>query len=546
MPEKTYTNVQLYRIAEDNYGLLKKFCRLLYDEGYWETAERVLRMTPENVLDVYVESILVCFACYCNRFSAEEKTFIASLSEVAKELIEGHSEEEIVEEAEHFQKNPPILFQLLSLRDMEKKSGYAALFFDALVNILLSLSYLDGHRQTVASKYLGIYFDRVSVFLANEKDKSQSVDSKYIFKKLCYGDLLTSACDIEDSKGDFCAYKIHHLNYSRESIKPVASAEIIQSVSEKKGNRRFSGLSRSEVRNKYEEPEILEVHPKPEEVEKEEKIIGQIHDDRLNELLEELNELVGLSGVKTEIKSLINLIKVRKMRARYKLPEIEMSYHMVFTGSPGTGKTTVARIVGLIYKELGILSKGTVTETDRSGLVAGYVGQTALKVKDVVESSLGGVLFIDEAYALNSQAGNDFGKEALDTLVKLMEDNRNDLVVIVAGYTEEMKAFLKANTGLVSRFNRFITFPDYTDDELCLIFRRMADKNGFVCDDDVLTHLKGHLERLTDYQRNEFGNARGIRNLFEAMLVNQANRVVQEEIYSMEELTRLKKEDISW
>ncbi len=543
MPEKNYTNVQLYRIAEDNYSLLKKFCRLLYDEGYWETAERVLRLAPESILDTYVESLLVCFANYCNRLSAEEKAFIASLSEVAKELIEGRSEEELIEEAEHFQKNPPILFQLLSLRDMEKKSGYAALFFDALVNIMLSLSYLDGHRQTVASKYLGIYFDRVSIFLANEKDKSQSVDSKYIFKKLCYGDLLTSSSDIEDSKGDFCSYKIHHLNYSKESIKPVASAEITQTVSEKRSGRRFS---RQDYKNKYEEPEILEVHPKPEEVEKEDKIIGQFHDEKLNELLDELNELVGLSGVKTEIKSLINLIKVRKMRARYKLPEIEMSYHMVFTGSPGTGKTTVARIVGQIYKELGILSKGTVTETDRSGLVAGYVGQTALKVKDVVESSLGGVLFIDEAYALNSQSGNDFGKEALDTLVKLMEDNRNDLVVIVAGYTEEMKAFLKANTGLVSRFNRFITFPDYTDEELCLIFKRMADKNGFVCDDDVITHLGEHLARLTEYQRNEFGNARGIRNLFEAMLVNQANRVVQEEIYSMEELTRLKKEDISW
>ncbi|MBP5249156.1 MAG: AAA family ATPase, partial [Lachnospiraceae bacterium] len=243
---------------------------------------------------------------------------------------------------------------------------------------------------------------------------------------------------------------------------------------------------------------------------------------------------------------LINLIKVRKMREQYKLPEIEMSYHMVFTGSPGTGKTTVARIVGKIYRELGILSKGTVTETDRSGLVAGYVGQTALKVREVVEKSLGGVLFIDEAYALNSSSGNDFGQEALDTLVKLMEDHRNDLVVIVAGYTAEMQEFLKANTGLVSRFNRFIFFPDYSDDELLLIFEGMASKNGFVLDEDVRASLMGYLSNLDEKERKEFGNARGIRNLFEAMIVNQANRVVSSEFNSMEQLTRFKIEDISW
>ncbi|MCQ2537130.1 MAG: AAA family ATPase [Lachnospiraceae bacterium] len=547
MPEKSYTNIQLYKIAKDNYGLLKRFCRLLGDEGYWETAERVLRMGPESILDIYVESILVCFASYCNRLSAEEKAFIASLSDTADELIKESNEKELTEEAERFQKNPPILFQLLSLRDMEKGSGYAALFFDALVNIMLSLSYLDNHRQKEATKYLGIYFDKVSVFLANEKNKGQSVDSKYIFKKLCYGDLISSAESIEESNGDFEEYKIRHLNYSKESLKPVASAEVFEDYRERRGKRLSEHVISPITKNEYVKPEITEVDPKKKvQADKEEQIIGQIHDDKLNELLEELNSLVGLSDVKTEIRSLINLIKVRKMRAQYKLPEIEMSYHMVFTGSPGTGKTTVARIVGQVYRELGILSKGTVTETDRSGLVAGYVGQTALKVKDVVEESLGGVLFIDEAYALNSSSGNDFGKEALDTLVKLMEDHRNDLVVIVAGYTEEMKEFLKANTGLVSRFNRFITFPDYSDEELCEIFKGMADKNGFVCDEGVRTALFEYLGCMTEKEKGEFGNARGIRNLFEAMLVNQANRVVMEEVFSMEELTRLKIEDISW
>ncbi len=178
--------------------------------------------------------------------------------------------------------------------------------------------------------------------------------------------------------------------------------------------------------------------------------------------------------------------------------------------------------------------------------MAGYVGQTALKVKEVVEKSIGGVLFIDEAYALAGNTSNDFGGEALDTLVKLMEDHRNDLVVIVAGYTDEMRKFLKSNTGLMSRFNRFITFPDYSDDELCQIMEGMSKKNGFTIGKEMLEDLKNHLSEMNELQRKEFGNARGIRNLFEAMIVNQANRVVADEICSMEELTEFKKEDASW
>ena len=234
------------------------------------------------------------------------------------------------------------------------------------------------------------------------------------------------------------------------------------------------------------------------------------------------------------------------MREKYCLPEIEMSYHMVFTGNPGTGKTTLARLVGKIYKELGILTHGEMTETDRSGLVAGYVGQTALKVKEVVEKAIGGVLFIDEAYALASTGSNDFGGEAIDTLVKLMEDHRENLVVIVAGYTEEMKRFLKSNTGLMSRFNRFIPFPDYSTGELVEILSGMAKKAGLVLEEGLSDKITAYLERMTEKERYEFGNARGIRNLFETMVVNQANRIVTMENCSVEQLTLIKGEDISW
>jgi len=246
----------------------------------------------------------------------------------------------------------------------------------------------------------------------------------------------------------------------------------------------------------------------------------------LDELLSELDSLIGLDGVKREVRSLINLIKVRKLRKEHDLKVMDMSFHMVFTGNPGTGKTTVARLVAKIYKQLGFLSKGQLIETDRSGLVAGYVGQTAGKVTEVVNSALGGILFIDEAYALARKGmDNDFGREAIDTLVKLMEDNRDDLVVIVAGYTDEMHDFLTSNPGLISRFNKYIDFPDYTDDELMAILAMNAKKQGYTIADEANAIVRKMLETMTVGERMDFGNARGMRNTLEKLVQEQANRI---------------------
>ena len=258
--------------------------------------------------------------------------------------------------------------------------------------------------------------------------------------------------------------------------------------------------------------------PKPEKQEEPE--------ETLEELMEELDSLIGLEGVKHEVRSLINLIKVRAMRKEHGLKVMDMSFHMVFTGNPGTGKTTVARLVAKIYKRLGFLSKGQLIETDRSGLVAGYVGQTAGKVTEVVTSALGGILFIDEAYALARKGmDNDFGREAIDTLVKLMEDNRDDLVVIVAGYTDEMHDFLTSNPGLISRFNKYIDFPDYTDDELMAILAMNAKKQGYVVSDGANGVVRAMLEEMTVSDRMDFGNARGMRNTLEKLVQAQANRL---------------------
>jgi Cdc6-like AAA superfamily ATPase len=265
----------------------------------------------------------------------------------------------------------------------------------------------------------------------------------------------------------------------------------------------------------------------------------------LEELLAKLHRLVGLERVKEEVETLANLIRVRAMRKERKLPVPPMTLHLVFTGNPGTGKTTVARLLAGIYRALGALSKGHLVEVDRSGLVAGYVGQTSLKVHEVVERALGGILFIDEAYALVVDRGaEDFGHEAVDTLLKLMEDHRDDLVVIVAGYTAPMKRLLDSNPGLRSRFNRFIEFPDYTPEQLTEIFRRMCEDAGYRLSQAAQVRMAADLAARYATRGDNFANAREVRNLFENSIARHANRVAKMTEITDELLTVLEREDL--
>ncbi len=243
----------------------------------------------------------------------------------------------------------------------------------------------------------------------------------------------------------------------------------------------------------------------------------------------ELDELIGLDQVKDEVRSLANFVKLQKQREKKGLKVPKMSLHLVFTGNPGTGKTTVARIVARIYKDLGVLKKGHTVETDRSGLVANYVGQTATKTNAVVDSALNGVLFIDEAYALVPDEGikQDYGQEAISTLLKRMEDDRDRLIVIAAGYTDEMRDFLDANSGLRSRFSKTIEFADYTAGELAAIFRSMAKKNEFALAPDLDAGLDAAMAKLTAKRDRTFGNARFVRQLFEDATGRQANRLAE-------------------
>ena len=316
--------------------------------------------------------------------------------------------------------------------------------------------------------------------------------------------------------------------------------DVIRSMTEN-GLRRMNADFWGNPQPKKETPP-----PKKEEV-KTEAAAGEQEEElpppeRIEDLLAELEGYIGLEVIKDEVRSLINMVQVYKLRREHDLPTPELSLHMVFSGNPGTGKTMMARLMSRIYRSLGILSKGQLVEVDRSGLVAGYVGQTALKTSKVLEKAMGGVLFIDEAYALNGSGDNDFGQEAIDTILKAMEDNRDDLVVIVAGYTDLMDKFVHSNPGLESRFNRFMFFPDYTVEEMMAIFK-MRCGEGYTLAEDAVPLVRDFIaEESADAE--SFGNGRGVRNIFEQIVVAQNNRLAKLETITREDLMLLTADDV--
>jgi SpoVK/Ycf46/Vps4 family AAA+-type ATPase len=266
--------------------------------------------------------------------------------------------------------------------------------------------------------------------------------------------------------------------------------------------------------------------------------------ENIEDLKKELDELIGLKGVKREVNNLINTVTIYKLRRENGLKTVDMSLHMVFSGNPGTGKTMIARLMSRIYKSLGMLKKGHLVEVDRSGLVAGYVGQTATKTSAVIEKALGGVLFIDEAYALNGKTENDFGQEAIDTLLKAMEDHREDLVVIVAGYDGLMDQFIHSNPGLESRFNRFLHFDDYTAEEMMGILDLQLKKGQYVLTEQARKDVADYIA-AANTNSISFGNGRGVRNIFERLLVAQANRLAKASNITKDDLMTITEADVA-
>jgi type VII secretion ATPase EccA len=281
-----------------------------------------------------------------------------------------------------------------------------------------------------------------------------------------------------------------------------------------------------------------------EQVEKKDSVI--VNEPLEGDPYQELDDLIGLESVKQEVRSLANFVKLQKQREAQGLKSAKVSYHLVFYGSPGTGKTTVARIVGRIYKDLGVLKKGHTVETDRAGLCGEYVGKTGPKTDTVISKALDGVLFIDEAYSLVPEggAGNDYGQEAISTILKRMEDYRDRLVVIVAGYKDEMQRFIDSNPGLQSRFNRYIDFPDYSSGELTDIFKMYMKKNQYTLAPNAEEYLKEQFEYAVAHKDRNFGNARFARNVFEKSIQQQANRLAGQTNLDKGRLSELTIEDL--
>lgn len=268
-------------------------------------------------------------------------------------------------------------------------------------------------------------------------------------------------------------------------------------------------------------------------------------EETFEQLMEELNSLVGLQSVKQDLTNLINLVKIRKLRESRGMKQPDITLHLVFSGNPGTGKTTVARLLAKIYKNLGVVSQGQLIEVDRSNLVAGYIGQTAVQTAEIVESAIGGILFIDEAYTLVKGGDEkDFGQEAIDTLLKMMEDNRDDLIVIVAGYTDKMEEFVNSNPGLKSRFNKYIFFNDYSGKELTKIYNSMAKKQEYVPDKEAAKCIEEYLTKRAKAHEENFANAREARNYLERCIERQATRIVEIEDISDDDLKTLRVEDV--
>ena len=538
MANAMYTGDEICAMGQKYYHSLAKICKRLEKQGYWREAENMMKQSAAEVLDLYVQSVLVELAVRLDNISDGQKEYIRCLTQTNPLEISPDAEileQSVVHYAEKYAAMPPILIQICGVYDRHLKEEQAVLFLDNVINVLLCMMELSDRFDRAGQEYIREYYEKTVLFVCSG-GVSPEWEESYIRHKLAARNICSGVKWLTGEESKKTEWQVNmpaDKTDQRMLPETVTSDEV-----ESEGNIQESPEDEQrEARKEFEK-----VKKRLQERQKAEK---EAKEQRVAKLLDELNQLVGLDNVKEEVRSLVNLIKVRRMREEYKLPAMDMSYHMVFTGNPGTGKTTVARLVARIYRELGILSEGQLIETDRSRLVAGYVRQTAINVREVVEQAIGGVLFIDEAYALVSpDTTNDYGSEAVDTLVKMMEDHRDDLVVIVAGYREEMEQFLRSNTGLISRFNKFITFEDYSEQQLLEILTVMAEQAGMVVEDTAVKKLGLYLASMNEQERRDFGNARGVRNVFERMIVNQANRIVLLEEPTKEQLITLTAQDV--
>lgn len=436
-----------------------------------------------------------------------------------------------------FLKDTRILYKAL------KQFGYGVISSNTIQFPYQMMAFEDMLRNILNlilnAEDMDIYFDEVEI------DKTESNFNKVMLSRGDYTDKsqnFYARANMRDENAYYNPYSGDKSFTGYYDLKGSSKSESVNINFSIKRDYSMSGSVKEMYENKV--PESLRNNPDYHRY-----VDGNMEPSaNIKALLDDIDSMIGLDGVKKEIHSLVNILQVQKIRKERGLKYPVMSNHLVFIGNPGTGKTTVARKIGQIYKCLGLLEKGDLTETDRSGLVAGYMGQTAEKVQEVVEKAMGGILFIDEAYALTSYENNggDFGQEAVDTLLKLMEDNRDRLIVIVAGYPEPMEKFLDSNPGLRSRFNKYIQFEDYSVSQLVDIFIEMCTSQDFIIGEGVKEELALKIGVMVANAGENFANAREIRNYFENVVAKQAERIMKKSYDEIngDALLTIEKEDL--
>ena len=436
-----------------------------------------------------------------------------------------------------FLKDTRILYKAL------KQFGYGVISSNTIQFPYQMMAFEDMLRNILNlilnAEDMDIYFDEVEI------DKTESNFNKVMLSRGDYTDKsqnFYARANMRDENAYYNPYSGDKSFTGYYDLKGSSKSESVNINFSIKRDYSMSGSVKEMYENKV--PESLRNNPDYHRY-----VDGNMEPSaNIKALLDDIDSMIGLDGVKKEIHSLVNILQVQKIRKERGLKYPVMSNHLVFIGNPGTGKTTVARKIGQIYKCLGLLEKGDLTETDRSGLVAGYMGQTAEKVQEVVEKAMGCILFIDEAYALTSYENNggDFGQEAVDTLLKLMEDNRDRLIVIVAGYPEPMEKFLDSNPGLRSRFNKYIQFEDYSVSQLVDIFIEMCTSQDFIIGEGVKEELALKIGVMVANAGENFANAREIRNYFENVVAKQAERLMKKSYDEIngDALLTIEKEDL--
>lgn len=420
-------------------------------------------------------------------------------------------------------------------------------------DLLRFLSYLSSSDGTIADEetaflhqYLRLDYSPMALSQFIEENNTYSVAFESTVPEILRQCVDKDNRDLRDGKAIRDSLSLEYVRVMEQLGKEFLVCDGSATESEVADYNTYISMLKKYRENAFRGDETAKSFPLEEKAVRASAEAEENHDEKsLDALLAQLNQLVGLEKVKNDVTALIHLQEIQRIRKERGLKRLPISKHLVFYGNPGTGKTTVARLLAEIYHAIGILSTGTLVEVDRSGLVGGYVGQTALKTKEVINRAIGGVLFVDEAYSLAySDSGNDYGREAIDTLLKGMEDNRDDLVVIVAGYPDLMQKFIDSNPGLRSRFNKYIYFEDYSPEDLLGIFKVLCQNAGYLIDDDTLKLVFELLEDRYNNKTANFANGREVRNIFEKIVSNQASRLFGKTDISDEELSRIISSDI--